>query len=545
MFPDEVPPPVNVGDIVAGKYRIEKQIGRGGMGVVMAAHHLTLDQPVALKFVLDRGGNDGEAVERLVREARAMFRLRSPHAVRVHDVGRMSTGPVYIVMELLEGRDLRAELLARGPLPVRDVVAYALDVCDALEEAHAAGIVHRDLKPHNLFLTRSLSGKPIVKVLDFGLSKLDAQLFDAGPLTRPQTALGTPQYMAPEQWAAAQVDARADVWGLGTVMYELLTGKSPLHGLPWQDRRARLQAGAIPSPRDVRPEVSEALARVVLKCLRADPSVRWASALHLAQALRHAVPEVVAPPPMLATTRQTGITAIVPPDVGALLAARAFGKAEETSPPTRPEAPEARKAREARDAQRPEPHDFADGATEIRAPLFTAEDLSGPAPQRLGEERVVARTLHSQAVPRDMAIAIADARRQVAAIPAHRAPAPAPAHRGGPPPHRQRIPLEPARAPAQHVVRELALPRVHSSAGGRRPGPLEKAAVWAPIPQPPGPRRSAPSLPEATPAPRIVEPTEKRPRKPAQFPVMTVVAVVALLASSAAVAWAYLTLTAR
>jgi serine/threonine protein kinase len=403
VFPDEVASPVRVGDIVAGKYRIERELGRGGVGVVMAAHHLALDEPVALKFVLDRGGVNGEAVERLLREARATFRLRSPHAVRVHDVGRIPDGPVYIVMELLEGRDLRAELAARGPLPEREVVAYALDVCNALEEAHAAGIVHRDLKPHNLFLTRSLYGKPMVKVLDFGLSKLDAELFEAGPLTRPQTALGTPRYMAPEQWkSAAEVDARADVWGLGMVMYELLTGKAPLQGMAWEERRARFLAGAVPSPRDLRPELSEPVARVIVRCLRSDPAVRWSSAAQLAEALLQAVPS--APPPAMAPGRHTAPTAVMPPEIRALQVARAFDDLEPQTlrdfAPPKHSTPAGREGPKALGSGVPNIDLYS---TEVRAPLFSPEDLAGLAPQRLGDERIIAGTLASQGMPQGLA----------------------------------------------------------------------------------------------------------------------------------------------
>ena len=133
------------------------------MGVVMAARHLTLDEPVALKFVIDDRGNDPEAKARMMREARATFRLRSEHTVRVLDVGELPSGPLYIVMELLEGRDLKSELAARGPLPEQEVVRYALEACIALEEAHAIGIVHRDLKPHNMFLARSSRGTTVLE----------------------------------------------------------------------------------------------------------------------------------------------------------------------------------------------------------------------------------------------------------------------------------------------------------------------------------------------------------------------------------------------
>jgi serine/threonine-protein kinase len=342
VTPDAPQAPVQVGEVVAGKYRIERLLGTGGMGIVMAARHLALDEAVALKFVLGQHASEREAIDRMLREARATFRLRSKHAVRVHDVGELPSGTIYIVMELLDGRDLRAELAARGPLPENEVVAYVLDACDALEEAHALGIVHRDLKPHNLFLAKSLQGPRIVKVLDFGMSKVDSELFETGPLTRPETALGTPRYMAPEQWkSATAVDVRADIWALGVVMFELLTGKPPLQDLSPQDRVARMLGGGIPSPRELRPQLTEAVTRVVMRCLRGNPSERWPSVSHLATSLRDAHPDV-GPHAARAEVTATGVTVVVPPEKQAERAARAFGAAgeaarSEPTPPTRSE----------------------------------------------------------------------------------------------------------------------------------------------------------------------------------------------------------------
>jgi serine/threonine protein kinase len=320
-------------------------LGSGGMGVVVAARHLGLDEPVALKFLALHRADDKEPLERLVREARATFRLRSKHTVRVFDVDELPSGAVYIVMELLEGRDLREELAARGPLPEEEVVSYVLQACDALEEAHSLGIVHRDMKPHNMFLAKQPLGPPIVKLLDFGMSKIDPALFEAGPLTRPETALGTPRYMAPEQWkSASEVDPRADIWALGIVMYELLTGKAPLQGMPPRERQARLLAGALPSPRDTRADLSDALARVIMRCLRADPNGRWASVVHVAAALRQTRP-AAAPLTRETEITRTDVTAVVPPEklardaVAAMAvpsrAPRSFG------PPTRPATPAA------------------------------------------------------------------------------------------------------------------------------------------------------------------------------------------------------------
>jgi serine/threonine-protein kinase len=186
---------VKEGDVVAGKYRLERQISSGGMGVVFAARHLQLDEPVALKFVAVDRATDREAVGRMMREARATFRLRSEHTVRVMDVGKRPSGPWFIVMELLEGRDLKAELEARGPLPEKEVVQHALETCSAIEEAHAAGIVHRDLKPHNVFLARSPRGGNMVRCSTSACRSSTRSCSRRAP-SRPETALGT-RYMAP------------------------------------------------------------------------------------------------------------------------------------------------------------------------------------------------------------------------------------------------------------------------------------------------------------------------------------------------------------
>ncbi len=331
--------PVRPGDVVLGKYRIESPLGAGGMGVVMRAMHLQLHQPVALKFLVVRTPLEAEvAIERFLREARATFRLRSEHTVRVMDVGTLLTGEPFIVMELLEGKDLKDLLAAEGPLDPRVAADYMAQVCDSLAEAHAIGIVHRDLKSRNLFLTHRVDGTPCIKVLDFGLSKVaDEAEGEDGPLTRPDQAMGSPRYMAPEQWqSAATVDARADVYGAGVVLYELLTGQLPLAGLPLGELIRRLMAGAIPSPKELRPDLSDELARVVLKAMRPHPEERYASAAHLGEALRSAFPVAAARPrPPRMSFARTAPTAVV--DQEALLAraqlSAALGSSGADAPP--------------------------------------------------------------------------------------------------------------------------------------------------------------------------------------------------------------------
>jgi eukaryotic-like serine/threonine-protein kinase len=226
-------PPVAIGDVIADKYGVERAIGEGGMGVVYAARHRELDQRVAIKFLLPEIAQQGMAAERFRREARAAARIRGEHVCRVLDVGTLpGSGIPYMVMEYLEGRDLANELERRVRLPPEEAVGYILEACDAVAEAHAAGIVHRDIKPANLFLATRSDGSRHIKVLDFGVSK---SLLDSSSgqhaLTVTSSVVGSPLYMSPEQLDSARdVDRRTDIWALGVVLYELLTGNTPFRG---------------------------------------------------------------------------------------------------------------------------------------------------------------------------------------------------------------------------------------------------------------------------------------------------------------------------
>jgi serine/threonine-protein kinase len=277
---------VKPGDLLASKYRVERILGQGSMGVVVAARHEQLGFAVALKFMLPVAFHHEGAEERFLREARAAGRLRSEHVARVMDFGTLDDGAPYIVMEFLEGNDLQQVLEDRGRLPASEAVEYVLQACKGMEEAHAQGIVHRDLKPQNLFLTRRPDGTPLVKVLDFGISKLiggDAQSLS---MTSSAALLGSPLYMAPEQIRSSKsVDARADVYSLGVILYQLLTGTFPIVAESLGDLFEQVFTKTIPPVLSHAPDVPAELDAVVMRCLGRTPETRFTGAGELAAAL--------------------------------------------------------------------------------------------------------------------------------------------------------------------------------------------------------------------------------------------------------------------
>lgn len=281
--PDEIAAPVQVGDILVDKYRVERVLGAGGMGVVVAATHLQLEEPVAIKLMLPEAARSSEAGQRFLREARAAVKIKSEHVARVTDVGTLPSGAPYMVMEHLTGRDLADALAADGPLPPAVAAEYVLQACEALAEAHAAGIVHRDLKPPNLFLTHRADGSPCIKVLDFGISKFTTS--KASELkTKTSAVMGSPLYMSPEQLRSARdVDARSDIWALGAVLYELLTGVPPFDAetIP----QLLMMIIEAPTPPLGRPDVPPALEAVVRRCLEKDRDRRYQHVGELAEAL--------------------------------------------------------------------------------------------------------------------------------------------------------------------------------------------------------------------------------------------------------------------
>ncbi len=283
------------GDVVAGKYRVERLLGTGGMGVVVAARHQQLGERVALKMLQPHLSGHPEAVARFVREARAAARIKNEHVARVSDVGQLADGSPYMVMEYLEGIDLATWLQQRGPMPAGQAVDAVMQACQAIAEAHALGIVHRDLKPANLFAVRRPDGRLAIKVLDFGISKITALTALDAPvreLTGTRAVVGSPFYMSPEQvQSARRVDARTDVWSLGVILFELLTGSRPFQATGFTQVALKVMAEPAPRVRSLRADVPAALDHVVARCLEKDRSRRFQTVRELAAALaRHRTP---------------------------------------------------------------------------------------------------------------------------------------------------------------------------------------------------------------------------------------------------------------
>jgi hypothetical protein len=282
---------VRVGDVLAGKYRIDGILGAGGMGVVVAAHHLQLDERVALKFLMPAALKNPEAMTRFAREARAAVKIQSEHVARVRDVGTLDNGAPYIVMEFLEGSDLSEWLRQKGVLPIEQAVEFVLQACEAVAEAHSFGIIHRDLKPANLFVVRRNDGRYSVKVLDFGISKT---LQSSGDLagTGTRDVMGSPHYMSPEQMHSSKdVTPHSDIWSIGVILYELIAGQSPFPGDTFPAVCLKIAMDEPPPIRSVRPDTPAPLEAIILKCLEKDRANRFENVAQLALALEDFAPK--------------------------------------------------------------------------------------------------------------------------------------------------------------------------------------------------------------------------------------------------------------
>jgi eukaryotic-like serine/threonine-protein kinase len=263
-----------VGRVLDEKYRLDRRLGEGGMGTVYQATHLLIERPVAVKVLHQRFVEDEAAQERFRREARAAGRLRHTNAVTVTDFGRTSDGCVYIVMELLEGRNLRELLAFESPLESGRAVALMAQVAAAVEAAHESGVIHRDLKPANIFIVQPKNAPPLVKVLDFGIAKLAAESVDDSEqhaLTLTGVMIGTPRYMSPEQCDGAHLTPASDVYSLGIILYEMLTGATPFTGA--SPLAVALQHSSKPPrrPTELVANIPPELERVVLHALEKNP----------------------------------------------------------------------------------------------------------------------------------------------------------------------------------------------------------------------------------------------------------------------------------
>ncbi len=273
------------GQVLLGKFRIERVLGVGGMGAVVLAMHLQLEERVAIKFLLSSVARQPDMVERFLREGRTAIKIRSEHCVRVLDVGTLEGGQPYMVMEFMEGRDLEATIRESGPLPIADAVDFVLQAGEALAEAHALGTVHRDLKPANLFVTKRADGSSSIKVLDFGISKQAGVAGNLG-MTSTQAVMGSPLYMSPEQMRSSKdVDARSDIWALGTVLYEAITGSPPFDGETVTALIVKITQDAPPPLRSRRMDVPPQLEAVLSTALEKDRARRYQTMASFAAAL--------------------------------------------------------------------------------------------------------------------------------------------------------------------------------------------------------------------------------------------------------------------
>ncbi|MEZ4359007.1 MAG: serine/threonine-protein kinase [Kofleriaceae bacterium] len=270
-----------IGMILLGRYRVEEVLGVGGMGVVVRAAHLELGTEVAIKFLLPHMAASPSVVQRFLREAQATVRLRGSHVAKVIDVGRLEDGAPFMIMEYLSGADLGQVLKAHGAQPAAVACDLMLQICEGMSEAHAIGIVHRDVKPSNFFVTRNPDGSALVKILDFGISKVPVGT--EAHLTGTQAMVGTPAYMAPEHMrSASKADHRSDIWSMGVVLYQVLTNALPFEGENFAD--LCLKVTMEPSAPILTP-LPPGLGEVLLRCLEKDPTQRFQSVAHLAYAL--------------------------------------------------------------------------------------------------------------------------------------------------------------------------------------------------------------------------------------------------------------------
>jgi serine/threonine protein kinase len=280
-----------IGTLAAGRYRVMKLLGEGGMGQVYLAEHVAIEKRVALKVLRAEYATKGEIVTRFQQEAISASRIKHPNVLDVFDFGQLDNGCFFLAMEFLEGNDLADEITRRRVLDAATGIRVAMQICRALAAAHINGVVHRDMKPENVFLQRTADGEEIVKIVDFGIAQLrskdDAVVETKRRLTRTGMIFGTPEYMAPEQASGKHADLRADIYAVGIIMYEMFTGAVPFTGETFLGVLTKHLNEAPPAMDSVFPElgISPEMQAVIMRALVKDPAVRYQSMLELAQAI--------------------------------------------------------------------------------------------------------------------------------------------------------------------------------------------------------------------------------------------------------------------
>lgn len=278
---------MKAGQLVTPTLKLMRILGKGGMGSVWLADHLTLGTPVAIKFMSVANLDDETLMQRFRTEAQAAAQIRHPHVAQVFDHGVMPDGVPYIVMEYLEGEDLKRAIRRVGPLPVADVARVVTQSAKALGRAHSLGIVHRDIKPDNIFLC-NIDGEIFIKLLDFGVAKIDQGAAMAGATTTG-SMMGTPLYMSPEQLLSARtVSHKSDLWSLAVVAYFALTGRVPFNGETIGSLSVAVHGGVFPPPSSLRPGLPPTIDAWFVRMLKRDPNERYDSAKEMAEAFEHA-----------------------------------------------------------------------------------------------------------------------------------------------------------------------------------------------------------------------------------------------------------------
>ena len=278
----------DVGSLLAGKYRVIRQIGQGGMGRVLAARHEELGQLVAIKVLHGSAAADEESTRRFLREGRAGAKLRNDHSVRIYDLGRLESGEPFLVMEYLEGENLDRLRVRLGRLAFSEALSWVAEAAEALAEAHASGLVHRDIKPQNLFVETMTDGRKRLKVLDFGLAKdLLREDVDSSVVTSDNMILGSPSFMSPEQIKnPVAVGQATDVWSLAATFFQLVTGQPPYTSNTVHGVLARILADPPPRPSDLVSGLPAHVDRVVARAMAKDPAARYQHVLDFVADLR-------------------------------------------------------------------------------------------------------------------------------------------------------------------------------------------------------------------------------------------------------------------